>query len=70
MWLKNASKDIFFASVLPIVSFAMGTRISLNFASLTFLSITFFDPFASRTFSSLGRLNASVCMPALASPAE
>ena len=48
---------------------AMGSRICLNLASATFLSSTSLKPFFLRTTSSLGRLKARVCTPALVSPA-
>jgi hypothetical protein len=48
---------------------AMGCPLMRYFASMTFLSRTFLEPFCSRTTSSFGRLNAEVCTPRRASPA-
>jgi len=47
----------------------MGTRMASYLARIMFFSSTFFDPLASRTRSSLGRLKARVWTPARASPA-
>ena len=46
----------------------MGIRILSYFAFIVLRSRTFFEPLASRTRSSLGRLKAAVCTPAWASP--
>ncbi len=47
---------------------AIGTRIWSYLARMTLRSRTFFEPLASRTRSSLGRLKAMVCTPARLSP--
>src|SRR3990172_9868317 len=47
----------------------MGIQHFSNLARAMFFNITFFDPFASRTRSSLGKLNAVVWIPDLVSPA-
>ena len=69
VWLKYASKEMFGTSAGTRVLSAIGRPLCRNLASITFFRRTFFEPFASRTLSSLGRLNAEVWTPRRASPA-
>ena len=67
--MKNASNETSVRSVDGNASAAIGVSTRWNFASWTFFSMTRFEPWSRMTRSSLGRLNAAVWTPLLASPA-
>ena len=68
--MKNASNATLFWSAAARAMREMGTSTLSNLACWLFFSITRLLPFSRITRSSLGRLNAAVCTPRLASPAE
>ena len=70
MCVKNASNAMFPWSVAASAIFEIGVSTLSNLACWLFFSITRLLPFSRITRSSLGRLNAAVCTPRLASPAE
>ena len=70
MCVKNASNAMLPWSPDASATFEIGTSTLSNFACWLFFSITRLLPFSRITRSSLGRLNAAVCTPRLASPAE
>jgi hypothetical protein len=69
VWLKKASNESAGSWSGASTRSAIGLPATSYFAWMTFFSITFFEPFAWRTRSSLGRLNAAVWTPARVSPA-